>query len=139
MFESIKHWFESLNGAESHFDHPDDEMLHGALASALMHIILSDKLESDKEKSMFFEIMQSEFKLDNNKINFLYKAAKSSTVTLHEDFEIINKFLKDNPVVKAQFLDELNRLIDCDGVQNKELDLFYEAVKEVFPEISRFD
>ncbi len=136
MFESIKHWFESLDHAESHFDHPDDEMLHGALASVLMHIINADNIESSNEKSKFFDIMQSEFRLDNEKINYLYRAAKSSTVAVKDDMLIIKQFLKDNPVVKMQFFDQLNQLVDLNGVQENELKVFYEALYEVFPELN---
>ena len=28
MFDSLKHWFESINEGSKLFDHPDDEMLH---------------------------------------------------------------------------------------------------------------
>jgi hypothetical protein len=33
MFDSIKHWFDSLEEQECLFEHADDEILHASLAS----------------------------------------------------------------------------------------------------------
>lgn len=137
MFESLMLWFDSLGKESRLFQHPEDEALHSALASVLYHIISMDKQVASKEKHMFTTILKREFGLDDDQISHLYQAASSSTSDWHSDLHAINGFLKQNPAVRMNFMQYLIRLIDIDGVQDGELEAFYEALQEVFPEIRR--
>ena len=137
MFESLTHWFDSLENESKLFNHPEDEGLHSALAAVLYHIISADKPVADREKHRFATILKQEFDLDDEQISHLYQAAKSSTSDPHSDLQTVNHYLKQNPVIRMDFMNKLNQLVDIDGVQNHELDIFYEALKLVFPEVKQ--
>jgi len=135
MFESLKHWFESLEEGSKLFDSPDEETLHSALASVLFHIISADNQIGKKEKKKFADILEQEFELSDKQIDHLYQAAKSSTSDLHADLEMVNIHLKQDPVLRMNFMKKLNQLINLDGVKDRELDIFHEALHLVFPDI----
>ncbi|MCP4078235.1 MAG: hypothetical protein GY744_18875 [Gammaproteobacteria bacterium] len=137
MFESITHWFESSGKESKLFNNPEDEVLHSALASVLYHMISVDKHVADKEKHKFISILKQEFDLQDDQVNHLYLAAKSSTSDPHTDLEIVNQHLKKKPQLRMNFMKKLNQLMDLDGVQDGELDIFYEALNLVFPGIKQ--
>lgn len=137
MFESLTHWFDSLEKQSLLFNHPQDEALHVALASVLYHIISADKLVVSREKNEFARILKREFNLNDEQISHLYQAAKSATSNLLDDLQTVNIYLKQNPAVRMNFMDKLNHLVDIDGVKDRELDIFYEALHLVFPEIKQ--
>jgi uncharacterized tellurite resistance protein B-like protein len=135
MFESVKHWFDSLNEDHQVFNHPDDQVLHVALASLLFHIISADRIESPKEKHLFAEILKVQCGLDEAQITHLYERAKSLNSNVHRDLETIDHYLKDNPALRKEFMDKLNELINVDWVRESELETFNEALHVFFPEI----
>jgi len=135
MFESLTHWFDSLKNESKLFDHPDDEILHSALASVLYHIISADQHVDAKEKHEFDRILKREFDLNDEQVDHLYRAAKGSTADVHGDLYTINFYLKHNPAVRMTFMRKLLQLIDVHGAYREELDLFYETLHEVFPEV----
>ena len=135
MFESIKHWFESLEENSKLFEHRDDEMLHSALASVLFHIVNADGYVDSAERHELDRILSSEFNLDQVQVRYLYQAAVASTSDIHSDLHTINHYLKQNPGIRLRFMELLMRLIDIHGIDKGELDLFYEAVHEIFPEV----
>ena len=135
MFESIKHWFDSLQQQSQLFDHADDEILHAALASVLYHVISADQHPDVRKKHEFARILKQEFELDDDQIEHLYQAAKGSTADIHGDLHTISFYLKRNPAVRMTFMRKLLQLIDIEGVHPQEMDIFYEAVHEVFPEL----
>lgn len=135
MFDSIKHWFDSLQQQSRLFDHADDEILHSALASVLYHVISADNHPDVRKKHEFERIMREEFALDDEQIEHLYQAAKSSTADIHGDLHTVNFYLKRSPAVRMTFMRKLLQLIDIDGVYPQELELFYETLHEVFPEV----
>jgi uncharacterized tellurite resistance protein B-like protein len=135
MFESLKHWFSSLEADSKLFDDADDEVLHGALASLLYHFIALDDRHSGREKHEFDRLMKTEFDLDQAQIDHLYQAAKSATGDPHEDLHTINAHLRDNPSVRMRFMQKLLQLINLHGTRSAELDLFYETLHEVFPDV----
>ncbi|MFT5658281.1 MAG: putative tellurite resistance protein B-like protein [Gammaproteobacteria bacterium] len=135
MFESLTHWFESLENQSKLFTDPDDEALHAALASVLYHIVSADGRVPGREKHEFAAILKQEFDLEDEQIEHLYLAAKSSTSDLQADLQTVSDFLKPNPAVRMSFMSKLNHLIDIDGVKERELDLFYEALHFIFPDI----
>ena len=138
MFESLKHWLESLTAnttAESLFNHPDDEAIHVALASLLYHIIAVDKHESKKEKHRFSTILQTEFKLNEDQIAALYSYVKTLKTDVRTDLNTVNHYLKDKPVMRMNLMMKLNRLMSLDGINSKELEIFYDAMHVFFPEI----
>ena len=137
MFESITHWFESLEKESKLFNNPEEEMLHSALASVLYHIINADKHVVSREKQQFTAILKQEFDLNDKQIDHLYQASASSISDPHADLEIVNSYLKQDPVLRMNFMKKLNQLIDIDGVQEPELDIFYEALHLVFPDIKQ--
>ena len=135
MFESLKHWLASLNEDSKLFNDIQDETLHSALAAVLYHVVAADGQVSKKEKNEFSEILRKEFSLNDTQIEHLYKQAKSSTSELRSDLETINTYLKAGAFLHLGFLKKLNHLINLDGVKEKELDIFYEAMREIFPSI----
>ncbi|MFA9421616.1 MAG: TerB family tellurite resistance protein [Gammaproteobacteria bacterium] len=137
MFESIKHWFDSLEKESKLFNNADEEALHSALASVLFHIINADNQVASREKHKFATILKQEFDLDDEQISHLYEAAKSSTSNPHVDLQIVSEYLKQNPGLRMNFMNKLNQLVDIDGVKDGELDIFYEALQLVFPEVKQ--
>ena len=135
MFESLTHWFDTLKEKSKLFDHPEDEILHGALASVLYHVISADQHVDAKEKHEFDRILKQEFDLSDEQVNHLYRAAKGSTADVHGDLHTLNFYLKHNPAVRMTFMRKLLQLVDVDGAHREELDLFYETLHEVFPEV----
>ena len=134
MFDSIKHWFESL-GQQAHlFEHTDDEILHSALASVLYHIISVDHVDA-REQHEFARILKQEFELDDDQVAHLYHAARSSAANVHDDLHTLNYYLKRNPAVRMTFMRKLLQLIDIEGVRPQELEIFYQALHEIFPEV----
>jgi uncharacterized tellurite resistance protein B-like protein len=136
MFESFKKWFNSLGNVASEFNHPDDEAIHVALASLLYHIISADNLASDKEKHKFFAILHDEFELTQQQVSSLYTFVKTLNTDLRRDLDTVNHYLRENPHVRMTFMSKLNQLIAVDGVKNSELEVFYDAMKVIFPEIA---
>ncbi len=134
MFESLKHWFESLADESKLFDHPDNELLHVALASVLYHLISASTAAGARERREFDRILMQEFDLDAAQVEHLYAAAQASTADLREDLHTIDFFLKTNPQLRLRFLQCLLRLIDLHGVERAELDMFYAVLHEIFPE-----
>lgn len=137
MFESLTHWFDSLEKESKLFNNTDEETLHSALASVLYHLIAADKQVLSKEKQKFSKILKQEFDLEDEQVSHLYQAAKSSTSDLHDDLQTVNHYLKQNPALRMNFMNKLNQLIDIDGVQDRELEIFYEALHMVFPEVKQ--
>jgi uncharacterized tellurite resistance protein B-like protein len=135
MFDSLKHWFDSLAQESKLFQHPEDEALHSALASVLYHIVNANKQVDKREMRLFTKIMKQEFGLKDDQIDYLYQTASQSTADWHSDLHTINEFLKTKPVVRMNFMKKLIQLVDVDGIQENELEAFYETLHEVFPEI----
>jgi len=135
MFDSIKHWFDSLGRQSLLFEHSDDEILHSALASVLYHLLSADRHLAVREKHEFQRILKQEFELDDDQVEHLYLAARGSSADFHSDLHTINFYLKHNPAVRMTFMRRLLQLIDADGVDARELDIFYQTLHEVFPEV----
>ena len=135
MFASLTHWFDSLKNESKLFEHPEDEILHSALASVLFHVISADQHIDAREKHEFERILKQEFDLNDDQVEHLYQSSKSSTADVHGDLHTLNYYLKRNPLVRMVFMRKLLQLIDIHGTQASELDLFFEALHEVFPEV----
>lgn len=135
MFDSLKHWFESLQEDSKLFEHRDDEILHSALASVLYHVISADQQVNKREKHEFDRILKQEFDLNDEQVAHLYQAARGSTADVHGDLHTINFYLKRNPAMRMTFMRKLLQLVDIHGTHGEELALFYEALHEVFPEV----
>ena len=135
MFDSIKHWFDSLQQQSHLFEHNDDEVLHSALASVLYHVLSADQHLGVREKHEFQRILKQEFELDDDQVEHLYLSARGSSSDVHSDLHTVNFYLKHNPAVRMTFMRKLLQLIDADGVHPGELDIFYETLHEVFPEV----
>ena len=134
MFDSLKHWFDSLRDESKLFDHPDNELLHVALASVLYHLIAASRHAGARERREFDRILMQEFELDQPQVDHLFAAARASTADLRDDLHTIDFFLKVSPQVRLRFLESLLRLADLHGVERAELDVFYEVLHEIFPE-----
>ena len=137
MFESLTHWFDSLGKESKLFNNAEEEALHSALASVLYHIIIADKKVVSKEANRFSSILKQEFDLHEQQICHLYEAAKSSASDLNADLQTVNNYLKQKPVLRMNFMEKLNQLIYIDGVHDSEMNIFYEALYMVFPDIRR--
>lgn len=136
MFESLKHWFESVEADSKLFNHPDEETVHVALASLLFHVISSDNVVSGKEKHEFCEILSKEFALNEEQVASLYTQVKTLKSDLSTDLATVNHYLKHNPQSRMLFMKKLNHLISLNGVTSEEMKIFYEAQKVVFPELA---
>ena len=134
MFDSLKHWFDSLGQQGRLFEHSDDELLHSALASVLYHVISADQVDARK-KHEFKRIPQQEFDLEDEQVAHLYRAARATSSDVHADLHTLNFYLKPNPAIRMTFMRNLLQLIDVEGVHPRELELFYETLHEVFPEV----
>lgn len=135
MFESLRHWIESIREESRLFEHADDEVLHSALASLLYHFISLDERHGGREKHEFDRIMKTEFELDQQQVDYLYQAARAATGDLRDDLSVIDSHLKDNPASRMRFMQKLLQLINLHGTRSPELDLFYETLHEVFPNL----
>ena len=135
MFESLTHWLDSLKDESKLFDHPEDEILHSALASVLYHVISADEHVDAREKHEFERILKQEFDLDDVQVEHLYQAAKSASADVHGDLHTLNFYLKRNPAMRMVFMRKLLQLIDINGTRKEELKLFFAALHEVFPEV----
>ena len=135
MFDSLSHWLDSLREQSHLFEHADDAVLHAALASVLYHIMSADGHVDAGEKRVFDRIMREEFGLGTDQIDHLYQAAKASNSDVHADLHTINFYLKHNPAVRMTFMQKLLQMIDVHGAEEHELELFYEALHEIFPEV----
>jgi len=135
MFDSVKHWFESLNEESKLFQHRDDEILHSALASVLYHVISADQHVDAREKHEFERMLKQEFDLNQDQVEHLYRTAKASSQDVHGDLHTINFYLKRNPTMRMSFMRKLLQLVDVHGTHGAELALFFEALHEVFPEV----
>ena len=135
MFESIKHWLDTLEQQGCLFDHPEDPGLQAALASVLYHVISADQHLDTRKKHEFKRMLGQSLGLDDAQTEALYHAASASSGDLHGDLHTINFFLKRNPVARLDFMRRLMQLIDVEGVDSREMDIFFEALHEFFPEI----
>lgn len=135
MFESLRHWIESINDESKLFEHAEDEALHSALASLLYHFIALDERHGGKEKHEFDRIMKQELDLSQQQVDHLYQAAKAATGDLHEDLLTIDSHLKGKPAARMRFMQMLLQLISIHGVHSPELNLFHETLHEVFPNL----
>jgi uncharacterized tellurite resistance protein B-like protein len=135
MFKSLSHWLDSLKDESKLFEHPEDEILHSALASVLYHIISADEHVDAREKHEFERILKQEFDLDDDQVEHLYQAAKSATADVHGDLHTLNFYLKRNPAMRMVFMRKLLQLIDIHGTRKEELKVFFATLHEVFPEV----
>ena len=135
MFDSIKHWFDSLGEQGRLFERADDEFLHAALASVLYHVISADQHLNARKKREFGRILKQEFDLNDDQVEHLYRAASASTADVHVDLHTINSHLKHKPAVHMTFMRKLLQLVDLEGVHPQELNIFFAALHEVFPEV----
>jgi uncharacterized tellurite resistance protein B-like protein len=135
MFESVKHWFKSIDDKNHLFDHADDESVHLALASVLYHIINAGHHESRKEVREFRQLLKEELRLNDEQANYLHTAVESANGNFEDDLKTINEHLKQKPMVKLIFMQKLIQLISINGVLDDELSDFYRALHVIFPEI----
>ena len=69
------------------------------------------------------------------RVDHLYQAARASSGDLHADLHTVNFYLKRQPLVRLEFMRRLLQLIDVEGTYPQELDIFYAALHEIFPEV----
>ncbi len=137
MFNSLNHWLATLDNESNLFEHPESEAIHVALASLLYHIIDADHIENASEVDKFNEIMANEFSLSDQQISLLYAQVKNLKSDLKSDLLTVNTYLKENPNLRMTFMSKLNQLIDVDGVDDNEIDIFYQAMGVIFPEVTK--
>jgi uncharacterized tellurite resistance protein B-like protein len=101
----------------------------------LYHVISADEHVDAREKHEFARILKQEFDLDDAQVEHLYQAARSASADVHGDLHTLNFYLKRNPAMRMVFMRKLLQLIDVHGAQKSELDLFFAALHEVFPEV----
>ena len=135
MFATIKHWFDSLEQQGHLFEHPEDHGLQAALASVLYHVINADHHLDARKKHEFARLLKQELQLDDARVDDLYRSARASSGDLHADLHTVNFYLKRKPLVRLEFMRRLLQLIDVEGTYPEELDIFYAALHEVFPEV----
>jgi len=134
VFESLKTWF-FLEEKESLFEHADEAAIHVALSSLLYHIMGADHKTTKKERKVFNEILSEEFGLNTAQADKLYEFVSLRKSDLQSDLEIVSHYLKKTPTMRLEFMKKLNKLVNVDGVQTEELEIFYKAMGELFPEV----
>ena len=102
-------------------------------------MISADQHVDSREKHEFDRILKQEFDLNDEQVDYLYQAAKGSTADVHGDLHTINFYLKRNPAVRMTFMRKLLQLVDVHGIHGEELELFREALHEVFPEVKEIE
>lgn len=137
MFESLKHWLEEGHEQSRLFEHADDELLHVALASLLYRVISTDTVETTAEKREFSQILKHEFDLSDAQVAALHERVQSISCSLEDDLATIASHLKDKPTVRLNFMKMLSQMIAVSGVNEREMQLFYEAQQTLFPEIQQ--
>ncbi len=137
MFESLKHWLETFNKESQLFEHADSEVIHVALGSFLYSVISVDGIENNCEKKEFKLIKANEFHLSEQQIMTLYGYVKNLKSDLQSDLLTVNSYLKDTPNLHMTRMSKLNQLIGVDGVNNDELNIFYQAMKVIFPDVAK--
>jgi len=137
MFNSLKHWLATLDNKSQLFEHIESEVIHVALASLLYHIIKADSVDNHLEIAQFKMIMANEFALSEEQVMLLYVHVKNLKSDLKSDLLTVNNYLKQNPNLRMFFMSKLNQLIGVDGVDNEEITIFYQAMKVVFPDITK--
>ena len=135
MFDSIKHWFESLEQQGRMFDHPESEALHAALASVFIHALDAGDHPDARKKREFSRLLKQELGVGDQQVEHLYRAARGSSGELRDDLHTINRYLNTNPMVRLAFMQKLMQLIDVEGVEQQEMKVFFEALHEFFPEV----
>ena len=135
MFDSIKHWFESLEQKGRMFDHPENEALHAALASVFFHALDAGDNPDARKKREFGRLLKLELGVTDDQAEHLYHAARDSRGDLHDDLHTINLYLSQKPLVRLDFMRKLMQLIDVEGVDSREMEVFFEALHEFFPEV----
>jgi len=134
MFESLKEWIESIDEESRLFRNADDEVLHTALAALIYHFVTLDERHGGREKREFERIMQRELGLDKKQVDHLWHTASSAAGDLHGDLQTIHAHLKENPTARMNFMQMLLEIINIHGVRPAELDSFFAALHEIFPE-----
>jgi len=134
MYESLKEWIESIDEESRLFRDADDEILHTALAALIYHFVMLDERHGGRERREFERLMKRELGLDEAQADHLWHTAHSATGDLRGDLQTIHAHLKDNPTARMNFMQMLLELINIHGVRPAELDLFFEALHEIFPE-----
>lgn len=135
MFDSIKHWFETLEQQGRMFDHPENEALHAALASVFIHALDAVKHPDARKKREFGRLLKLEVDVSDDQVEHLYHAARHSKGDVHDDLHTINLYLSRKPLVRLEFMRKLMQLIDVEGVDPQEMEVFFEALHEFFPEV----
>ena len=134
MFASLKEWIESIDEESRFFRDADDELLHTALAALIYHLVMLDERHSGRERREFEQLMKRELGLDAEQVDHLWRAASSAAGSLHSDLRTIHAHLKDSPTARMNFMQTLLQIINIHGVRQAELQLFFEALHEIFPE-----
>ena len=101
----------------------------------LYHVISADQHVDARERHQFDRILRQEFDLNDEQVEHLYLAARGSTADVHGDLHTINFYLKRNPAMRMTFMRKLLQLMDVHGMHGEELELFFETLHEVFPEV----
>ena len=110
------------------------QRLKDSFATLLVYAIRADDVISEKERVLFCELMEEHFDVEYaQSLKFL-----SETTPTKEDIdkhiEIINRFLKDNPMQKMRILAYLNHIIYTDGIELNEYKVFEKLKNKLFPD-----
>ena len=134
MFETIRHWLHEMAARKHLFSEDDNPLLRTSLAALLYHVIKTDEDADVRDKKLFVRFFDEEFGLSHAQADELYREAK----TMNQDFtaclQVINAELKNNAIEKKEVMAYINRIIDLHGVTDKEIQLFEEAKRVLFPD-----
>ncbi len=135
MFASIRQWLDSLNEDSHLFTNRDDAVLHSGVAAVLYHLIAADNTITQRERHAFHHIMREEFELTEEQIEHLFRTAQESHGDPQQDLQTVSTYLKKSPTMRMAFVSKLMRLINVDGLDQKELDVLYGTLRSAFPEL----
>lgn len=119
------------------FEHPENEALHAALASVFFHALDAGPHPDARKKREFGRLLKLELGVEDEEVEHLYRVAREATGNLRDDLHTVNLYLNRNQLVRLEFMRKLMQLIDVEGVEPQEMEVFFEALHEFFPEVKQ--
>ncbi len=103
-----------------------------SFACVISALIASDESVSAKERSHFIEFFEREFGLDTASAKSLMASGRSDADKFDEHLAALKQALSDNKKESARFMHFLNTCIVCDGVDDREYEIFDKIKSELF-------
>jgi uncharacterized tellurite resistance protein B-like protein len=103
-----------------------------SFACVISALIASDEKVTSKEHSHVVEFFDSEFGIDQAGAEALIAAGRNDIEKLDEHIALLKGALQDHGNAGIRFMRFLNTCIACDGVDNREYEIFDKIKAELF-------